>query len=175
MEMKINLATRSYVDTVKLNGAIVAVAVFLVMVLLYQVSVVGSNAGEITRLSRETAEFAGKGTKEFSDREYQDLLKRIKFANDVIARKTFDWLALLNKLEGAVPDGIAFTTLEPNEKDRTLKIVGLAKNFSHIRTFVEGLENSKEFSEVYLVNQSEVKISETQRGLGFTITCKAAM
>jgi type IV pilus assembly protein PilN len=38
---------------------------------------------------------------------------------------------------------------------------------------MESLEGSKDFTEVFLVSQAEVKGGETQRGTGFTITCKA--
>lgn len=172
MQVKINLATRSYIDTARLNAAIVAAIVIFAALLFFQTRNVADNAGEIRRLNQETTQLAGKAKGEIPPKDYQGLLTKIKFANDVITRKTFNWLILLDKLEGVVSDGIALTAIEPTDKGKNLKISGVAKSFANVRKLVENMEESKDFSEVFLLGQAEVKSGATQKGTSFTITCK---
>ncbi len=92
----------------------------------------------------------------------------------MIEQKSFDWLMLLDRLESVVPDGIAITAIEPSIKDGGLKLGGVAKGFGNIRKLVENLEDSKFFTDVYLVNQSEMQVSQAEKGLAFNISCKVA-
>jgi type IV pilus assembly protein PilN len=116
----------------------------------------------------------GKGRGRVGEKEYQNLLARIRFANAVIAQKSFNWLQLLDRLESVVPDGVAMTSIEPDLKGGGVKLAGVARSFAELRRFAENLEGSKFFTEVYLLGNAERKISESQKGMNFTITCKVA-
>jgi type IV pilus assembly protein PilN len=107
-----------------------------------------------------------------NEKEYQALLARIKQANSIIEEKTFDWLMLLDRLEAVVPEGIALVSIEPS-KDGGLKLAGIAKNFGNLRKYMENLEDSRFFTEVYLVSQSDSQQSDGRHGISFNITCKA--
>ena len=39
---------------------------------------------------------------------------------------------------------------------------------------LENMEGSKNFSEVYLLSQSDTKVGLTQKGITFNISCKVA-
>ena len=49
----------------------------------------------------------------------------------------------------------------------------MAKNFQILRKFLENLEDSKFFTDIYLLSQSEAKVDETQKGISFSVSCKA--
>ena len=76
-------------------------------------------------------------------------------------------------MEVVVPDGVMVTSLEPSLKDGKLKISGVARNFNFMRKFLENLEDSKFFTDIYLLSQTEVKVDETQKGVSFSVSCKA--
>jgi len=172
MRFDINLATRQYINTRQLN-LVVAVAVMLLGGMLVSNLVAFTSASsEIGRLTADLAGHAPKDAKNVSPQEYQALLRKISTANAIIARKSYDWLALLDQLEGVVPDGVSLSSLDPDPKGGDLKIGGVALNFKALRTFVEQLEGSSFFTDVYLVSQAENKVSETQKGISFSITCK---
>jgi len=177
MRLTINLATRIYINTRRLNLFIAGAVTLLVLLLLYNVSNVGTDFAEMQRLTKETAALEGKsGSAQSSvvpEKEYQALLARIKFANGIIEKKTFNWLELLDKLEGVVPDGIALASIEPSPKESVLKLAGTGKSFGNLRKFLENLEDSKYFTEIYLVSHAETKVSDSQTGISFTITAKA--
>ncbi|KAF0218293.1 MAG: type IV pilus assembly protein [Geobacteraceae bacterium] len=177
MQLKINLATKTYINTQQLNWSIVAAVALLGLMLFLNVRDIATNAGEIKRVAKEIAVLTGKsaGEKGVSEQEYQAILARIRFANSIIDKKTFNWLTLLDQLESSVPDGIALTSIEPVQKESALKLTGSARNFNNLRSFMENLENSKSFTEVYLVSQAETKVGATQKGITFNITCKAGI
>jgi type IV pilus assembly protein PilN len=176
MRFDINLATRHYINTGQLN-------LIIVVALLLLIGACGSTLFTITaassEISRLDAELGGQASKEgvgkaVPAQEYQAMLSKIKSANSIITRKSYDWLALLDRLEGVVPDGVALSSVEPDPKGVDLKIAGAALNFATLRRFVEQLESSTAFTDVYLVSHAENKVSETQKGILFSITCKVA-
>lgn len=177
MRLTINLATRIYINKRRLNFFIVAAFAVLILLLLVNVRNIATDLGDIQRLNHGIAILEGKTKKATSEavpeKEYQALLARIKFANVLIEQKTFNWLMLLDKLESVVPDGIAIASIEPSPKDEGLKLEGIAKNFGALRKFMENLEESKYFTEIYLIGQSDTQVSPGQKGIVFNITCKA--
>src|SRR5512136_3004636 len=126
MRLTINLATRIYINMRRLNFFLAAVFVLLILLLLVIVRNIATDFGEIRQLNHGITILEGKTKKATSeavpDKEYQAILARIKFANGLIAQKTFNWLILLDKLEEVVPDGIAIAGLEPSPKDEGLKL-----------------------------------------------------
>ncbi len=176
MRFTLNLATRLYVNNRQVNlvfgvvgGALLIVLALIVGVLLGQVADQRRLGAELTDINAKIKS-SGKGV---SDKEYKALLDRIKLTNEIIRRKSFNWVGLLNWLEQVIPDGVMLTSLEPSLKDGTLKISAVAKNFATMRKFLENLEDSSFFTDIYLLSQSELKVDETQRGVSFSITCNA--
>jgi len=161
----------------RLNLSVIAAFALLVILLLVNVRNIATELGDMERLNRGIALLEGKAKKTTSEavpqKDYQALLARIKFANGLIEQKTFNWLMLLDKLEELVPDGIAISAIEPSPKDEGLKLDGMAKNFGNLKKFMENLEESKYFTDSYLLGQSDVQMPPNQKGIGFHITCKA--
>jgi type IV pilus assembly protein PilN len=177
MQFKTNLATRTYINRKHLNIAMAAALTFLLFLFLLQVSLVFHNSGEMRHLSSVQASLEARSKKQgvvFSGSDYTKLLSDIKFANSIINRKTFDWTGLLNRLESVVPQGITLSSVAPDTKERTLKISGLSLNFGRIRQFIENLEDSNFFSDVYLEKQDESKAPDDRKVISFSITCKFA-
>ena len=176
MRFTLNLATRTYINSRQVNLILSAIASVLLIILAglsYQVIV---HSAEQQKLEQELAtvetriKASGKG---ISEKEYLALLGKIKIANSIIQRKSFNWLGFLDWLEMVVPDGVMVTSLEPSLKEGKLTISGVARNFQLMRKFMENLEDSKFFTDIYLLSQSEAKVDETQKGVSFSVSCKA--
>lgn len=178
MRLTINLATRVYLNTRQLNICIAAAVALTLLLMMVIAGNIASDLGTMNRLKHGIAVLEGKSRKTVGgavpEKEYQAMLARIKFANGVIEQKTFDWLMLFERLESVVPEGVAIIAIEPSPKDGRLKLGAVAKGFGNLRKFVENLEDSKFFTDVYLVNQSDLQVSQTEKGIGFHIACKAA-
>ncbi len=176
MRFTLNLATRSYIDSRQVNLILGGVAgLFLIILggLSYYVVLQGAAQQQLEQeqvVADARIKASGKGV---SEKEYQALLGRIKTVNSIITRKSFNWLGFLDWLEVVVPDGVMVTSLEPSLKEGKLTISGVAKNFPTMRKFLENLEDSKFFTDIYLLSQAESKVDETQKGISFSVSCKA--
>ncbi|MBI1921781.1 MAG: PilN domain-containing protein [Geobacter sp.] len=174
MRYTINLATRTYVNRKQLNLFLGGAGALLVLVLLYLGNSAFVTILESNRLQKELRPFDAKSRDAagVSEQEYGKLLSDIAFANSLIDKKTFNWLALMDRLEGVVPDGVAISAIEPDLKTGGLKLSGVTRKFANLRSFMEQLESKGFFRDVYLLTLIETKVGETQTGLTFTISCK---
>jgi type IV pilus assembly protein PilN len=175
MQFTINLATKTYINQKKLTLVISACIIVLLFFLFINIRIFAFNAGEITRLSNADAALEAKHKipgRAVSEKEYTELLASVKQANGIIERKAFNWIGLLDNLENVVPEGVAFSAVEPNVKERTLKLSGVAANFKNLQNLMENLERSSYFSNVFLLNQNVFSAAENQKGISFNITCK---
>jgi len=177
MRLTINLATRIYINKRQLNLFIGGALLILLILLLFNTRNIAADLGEIGRLNSGITLLEGKSKSSKSaavpEKEYQALLERIRFANRIIEQKSYDWLQFLDRLEGVVPDRVSVSSVEPSPKSGELKLTGIALNFGALRKFVENLEGSGFFTDVYLVSQSDSQGPEGEKGIGFTISCRA--
>jgi type IV pilus assembly protein PilN len=136
------------------------------------------NIDEAGRITKEIAEQNAKfklASKGVSEKEYQALLGKISFANSLIDKKTYNWLILLDNLELVVPDGMAITSIEPEPNGHGLKLTGIARGFSKLQLFLEHLEGSSFFTDVFLSSQSNKKLKDNSQGITFSVNCRVAM
>lgn len=174
MRLDLNLATRFYLDKKQVNGVFTIVFTILLVVLASSVALISTSAGKIQKTKGEIASLDRRisGTAAVvSDKELKEVLDQVKTVNGIIDRKVLNWNGLLNRLELIVPEGVAVTALEPEVSTGKLKMSFVAKNFPLLRKTLEGLEESKFFTDVFLNSQSEVSFSETQKGLAFSVIC----
>jgi type IV pilus assembly protein PilN len=178
MQIRTNLATRTYIDKKKLNNILLAGIAVLLLFLIVQIKICAFNAGETTRLNAMKISMESRFKKkriDFSENDYKKLTEDIKFVNGIIERKAYDWVGLLNRLEGVVPDGLTLTSVEPNSKEKTLKISGVSMNFKAVQRLLDNLEESNFFHDIYLEKQDESKSVENKKFLSFVISCKFAL
>jgi type IV pilus assembly protein PilN len=175
MQFKINLATKIYINTRLLKLCTLATVVLGVLFLFLNIINISTRAGEIKSLSSRLAAMNDKSKavgKGVSEKEYTAVLAKIDFANAIIEKKMFNWLALLDRLETVVPEGVAISSIEPDPKSQVLKLAGVGRSFKNLRIFMENLEDSKYFTEVYLSSQGNDKLSDSTQGVTFSLTCK---
>lgn len=178
MRLTINLATRTYVNTARLNAIFAGLGIVLLIVLMFEVTNIASTTGEVGKLQGEIAEMERKSAGKFrqvSEQEYQQLLSQIRYANAIIERKSFSWVALLDTLESVVPEGVAITQIDPDPKTKGLKITGATLTFARLRTLLENMEGSSAFSDIYLLSQAQAKVGESQKGLTFAVNCRVKL
>jgi Tfp pilus assembly protein PilN len=116
----------------------------------------------------------GKGRdKTVSDADYNKFLDTIKYTNSIINKRSYNWLLLLDNLEKFVPPGVSLTSLQPSAKEDSSKLSGIAISFGAVRRFMENLELSGVFTDIFLTQQSIVKIENKRQAISFSITFKA--
>ena len=177
MRFTINIATRTYIDRKLVNRAGYAVLALLLALLAWNTSRTFWNFGELRRLQADNALYEQRLNNRpsgVSEKDFTRLLADIKFYNEIIDRKSFNWLGLLDQLEGATPEGISLTVVGPDRKKGELMIEGHARNFAIVRSYLEKLEDSKAFTSILLLSHSNVTVGEKDKGVHFAISCKAA-
>lgn len=174
MKLTTNLATRRYINLRQLNALLVAAFLVLGGLLLFKVREAALNQAEIARVRKLTAAAASSrpGAAPVDPGRQKALEEKIAFANSLIARKTVDWMGILDRLEEVVPNGVALTQVEPSRKDQSIKVSGVTQKFQGLRALMENMEQSPNFSDVLLLQTAEVKAGQTQKGISFSITCK---
>lgn len=174
MKFNLNLATRTYINRKRFNTISAVVSVVLAVLLLVGVQRVATHVGEISSLNDEIAVLDGRFKSTgggISEKDYSALLKDISAANSIIEKKTYDWLWLLDRLEEVLPEGVSLTSVEPVMKDQSVKLSGTARGFGNLRVFLENLEASAVFSDMFLVNQAATG-NEKSKGITFGITAR---
>jgi hypothetical protein len=175
MRFTINLATRTYLDHRVINRLAYGVIAVLVLFTVWNVVRVSSNLGELGRLNTDISAIQGKlgvrpnGT---SEADFIRQKARIRFYNEIIERKSTNWLNLLELFENVTPEGIALSSLLPDKKPGEWKLEGRARSFKVIQQYLEKLESSKNVSNVLLLSHQNIAIGEKGRGVQFAISCR---
>jgi type IV pilus assembly protein PilN len=174
MRLTINLSTRVYIDKKKLRIFSVLIIIAILALLGFEVRSISGKIDEINRFKREIAVLDNKAKESHrtvSESDYKSILARVGFANSIIVKKTYNWLELLDRLELLIPEGTAITSIDPDPKGKSVRLSGVAINFNNLRLFMEHLEESKYFTDVYITGQSNAKLTENMQGLTFTLSC----
>ena len=174
MNLQLNLATKVYIDFRKVNLVIALLFLIVLSWLCINAFVLMNNYEEIRRLTgSKLNQVAKSGGEQISDAEYTRMLTNIKIANSILEKRAYDWLTLLDNMELVVPAGVSLNSLVPDAKGGQLKLSGTAINFAAVRKFVENLEMSNKFTDVFLTDQMNIKEGNLQKGINFSVTCKA--
>lgn len=172
--MKINLATRVYLDTRKIRlfaaGLLTASLLFAgwnlrEVVVIHQE--IGSLRGIISRQTLST------GARTISEADYQRSVSAVTSVNSFLVRRSTDWLQLMDSLERVLPDGVMLTELSSDgSKGNVYRIGGYATDFQKVRRLFERMSEGDLFTDVFLVSQSRLKVSESQQGVSFAMTAR---
>lgn len=178
MRLTINLATRTYINDRLVNLVLAVVGAVLTLAVVGTVWGIVGDTGTLRRLRGEIASLEGRehaGAKPVGRKELDAVLEQIRFANGLIERKSADWLQLLDRIETVVPDGISLTSVQPERAKQTLKLSGAARDFGRIRAMIDAMEASQDFTDVFLVSQSETRATDGRRTMTFVVTCKVVV
>ena len=175
MRFTINLATRTYLDHRLLNRGASCVIAVLLVIAGWNVIRVSSNIGEQSRIKTQIAAIQSRlgnksGTVSVAESGRQKA--SIRFYNEIIERKSVNWLNLLEKFEDVTPAGISLSSLSMDKKQGEWKLEGSARSFKVVRQYLELLETSDNFSNILLLSHHNLTSGENLRGIQFTITCK---
>jgi len=182
MKLTLNLSSRTFVNRRALYGIYTLLTVALGLLLVLSLVLFGRAQMQLRQARGHLAELeqAGGGARmhgvgSMSSAAYEKVLERIHFANEVLAQDNFSWTDLLNHLEEVVPEKVAVSGIHPDYKERSLRIVGVARGVSDLREFLDNLSDSPYFKEVYLLQQGRVERSAAAgAGISYSIVVREA-
>ncbi len=175
MNFNINLATKVYVDFRKVNICFAIAGVVVAFWLMLSIYTAVNYAAEMQKLTDYKAKLShGTNARKVSEKEYTAFLANLKNVNSILYKRSFDWLLLFANLEQLVPEGVALREVVPADKGAVVRLSGSARSFSAVRRFIENLESSKTFGDIYLTSHTALK-DGPQKGITFSVTCKAML
>jgi type IV pilus assembly protein PilN len=175
MRFTINLATRTYLDHRVLNMLAYCIIAVLLVMAGWNISRVSSNMGEQSRMSAEIAAIQSRFESKpggISGTDFSRQKARIRFYNEIIERKSVNWLKQLETFENATPEGISLLSLSQGKDQGEWKLEGRARTFKSLQQYLERLEASESFSNILLLSHQKLTLGENMRGVQFTISCK---
>jgi Tfp pilus assembly protein PilN len=175
MRFTINLATRTYLDHRLLNRVAYCAIAVLIVIAGWNVSRVSSNMGEQSRLTAEITAAQSRVVAKpgnISEKEFSRQKVHIRFYNEIIERKSTNWLNLLELFENVTPEGISLASLSPDKKQEEWKLEGRARSFKSVQQYLEKMDASKNFSNVLLLSHQNLTPGGNTHGVQFTISCK---
>lgn len=173
MRFTINLASRIYLDHRLLNRVAFCIIAALIAMTGWNVIRVASNVGEQSRLSAEIAAIQsrlGSRPRGISETESNRQKTSIRFYNEIIERKSINWLNLLERLENVIPEGCSLSSLSQGKDQGEWNLAGRARSFKVVEQFLERLESSEKVSNVLLLSHQNLTLDEKVRGIQFTIS-----
>lgn len=99
------------------------------------------------------------------------LARDVAAVNSLLRRRGFSWTALFNELERVQPYYVQLETVQPSAagEEISLRISGAAKRYEDFLDYINRLEASPAFSEVYPVNE---RMMEKGVGYRFQLTMR---
>jgi len=166
MNVSLNLATRPFVELrpllARLKLAMIALALLaigLIVGLRLLKDKADAATAQMDALKSQTAEYQGRMLRNearMKQPQNRAVLERAQFLNELFAKKSFSWTAVMMDLETVLPAGVQVTSIDPaisKEGDVTirLRVTGVREKAVEL---VRNLEKSKRFLSPRLSNES---------------------
>jgi hypothetical protein len=128
-----------------------------------QVSVWEGKLAEVKRMSRRVPGVIGE-----PPRDARELQQEIRIANTVLEHIAVPWDALFRELETSFDDSVALLSMQPDARNRVVRIGGEAKDLQTLLDYTRRLDATGVISNVYLVGH-EMKSQDPQRPVSFSL------
>jgi type IV pilus assembly protein PilN len=166
MRISINLATRPFVEIrplltrLRVLMGLLAITAVALGVWLHSLNARAAVAqAHMNELKAQTARLQGErqaNEARMRRPENRSVLERSQFLNDVFARKSFSWTAVMMDLERVLPSGVQVTSIEPQVASDGTVTIRLRVSGERDRSvqLVRNLENSARFVHPRLAGES---------------------
>ena len=165
MKFKLNLASRIYINRRALHfgyGALIGLLLLMLVLNLMNAVLLQRHIGQLQNHLKAfpTPEALAGETSGKLGRPLEKVIEEIRFANEILEKRSFYWTGFLDQLENLAAEKIKIRSIQPNFKDRNVRLTGLAKNLQDLRQFLEKLSAEAAFSEYLLLDQGQETLKE---------------
>ncbi|RME39982.1 MAG: hypothetical protein D6794_02975 [Deltaproteobacteria bacterium] len=174
MKPTINLATQQHLNRRAVYTVYLIIAALLLFWLGSHIYYLSSGRTQMARLDAHIAEMSrqlgiDRQAPPVSEEEFQALLKKIRFANQVIERDSYRWSLLLSHLEQVLPDNVRIRSVRPMFKEGKIQLAGEAKQVDDLRRLLDNLVQASFFGEVFILSQQLEQNQQGERLVGFNL------
>lgn len=183
MEIKLNLASKLYLDRQRIRFWLIFSCAFLVLLLglnsLYgyqnwrQLSLLD---GRFQELEGQVSDGGGAST-DYTPEKYAAIKSEVVLENEIVAADQFHWTTLLSKFEQLLPADVSIRTIQPDFNEHSVLLACIGRDISAMTRFVDNLLTSEDLNQAYLQRHSEIEVEVAGRKqvqVGFSLVIREA-
>lgn len=163
MEIKLNLASKPYLNRQIVRRWILFACTILVLLLISNFYYFYQNYRQLGLLENLHAELETQvasvpgAPASYTSTNHAAVREQVSIANEVVAADQFRWTNLLSRFEELVPADVSLRSIRPDFKGRSVQLVCVARDVPAMTAFVDNLLGSEDFNQAYLQNHAEVE------------------
>ena len=183
MEIRLNLASKPYLNRKSIRLWLNSSCVFLMLLFLINCYYGYQNYRQLNLLESRFAELNTQlsgiqgSPVYFTAENYAKIMADVAATNQIIDADQFHWTSLLSRLEELLPDDVSVRTVQPQFNERSLQLTAVARDVSAMTAFLDNLLESEDFNQAYLSRHSENAATTGRGGLntvGFSLEIRRA-
>ena len=183
MEIKLNLASKPYLNRQSVRLWLLLFGLLMVLLLLLNGSYGYRNYRQLQVLDKRFQELNDQisgihGTSaDYTPEKLTAVKAEVELANEIVDGDRFRWTELLSRFESVLPEDVSIHSIQPNFKERTVQLSGVARDVSALTRFVDNLLASEDLDQAFLQSHGETKNqqgSSSQILTGFSIVIREA-
>jgi hypothetical protein len=183
MIIKLNLASKPYLNRQRIRLWLLLSCSCMLLLLVINGYYGYQNFRQLRLFESRFLELAGQasgvqGTPEgYTPENYAVVRDEVVLANEIVAADQFRWTALLSRFEELVPADVSLRTIQPDFKEHSVRLAGVARDVSAMTRFVDNLLTSEDLNQAYLQSHGEVKSDPggiSQLHVGFSLVIREA-
>jgi len=183
MEIKLNLASKPYLNRQNVRLWLLLLSALMVLLLLLNGSYGYRNYRQLqlldTRFQELDDQISGiHGTSaDYTPEKLLAVKVEVELANEIIDADRFRWTELLSRFENLLPGNVSIHSIQPDFKARSVQLSGVARDVSALTEFIDNLLTSEDLNQAFLKSHGEVKNeqnSSIQILTGFSIVIREA-
>ena len=183
MDIKLNLASKPYLNRQNVRLWLLLACSFMLLLLVINCYYGYQNYRQLGLLESRFQELDGqlstvKGDPAgYTPEKYAAVMAEVAFDNDIVAADQFRWTVLLGRFEELLPVDVSIRTIQPNFKERSVQLAGIARDVSAMTRFVDNLLTSEDLNQTYLERHGEVESKQGGRSkfhVGFSLVIREA-
>lgn len=183
MEIKLNLASKAYLNRQSVRRWIAFACTLVVLLLLFNVYYVYQNYRQLNLLEDLFAELEAQvasvpgAPATYSTTNHAAAKEQLAAANEFVSADQFRWTQLLSRFEELVPMDVSLRSVRPDFKQRSVHLTCAARDVSAMTTFIDKLLESDDLNQAYLENHAEIEIQtdgRRQNLTGFSLQIREA-
>jgi Tfp pilus assembly protein PilN len=169
MEIKLNLASKPYLNRQIVRRCILFACTILVLLLVFNFYYLYQNYRQLGLLENLHAELEEQvasvpgAPATYSPENHAVVKEQVSVANEVVAADQFRWTKLLSRFETLVPVDVSLRSIRPDFKQRSVQLLCVARDVPAMTAFVDNLLGSEDFNQAYLQNHAELETQTNGR------------
>ena len=184
MKLKLNLATKIYINRRALYfgyGAVIGLLLLMLCLNAMNCILLQGHIGQLKDYLKAfpAPEVLTQDTSKNASRPLDKMVEDIRFANSILERRRFHWTDFLDQLESLATEKIKIRSIQPNFQSKNVKLSGLARNLSDLQKFLENLSAKAAFADYFLLEQAQTTIreksSQARSVVTFTVLVKGVI